>query len=969
MSTTPVGVAELERDLRSRVRGDVFVDDVRLGIYATDASNYQIRPVAVVVPRDVEDVRAAALAARDHGVPLLPRGGGTALAGQTVGAALVLDFSKWMNRIVSVHPGERRVRVQPGIVRDELNAALAPHGLHFAPDPATGNRATIGGMIASNSSGTKSLRYGKTVDHVIEARVMLPDGEVVDLLELSPDEYDERSRGDGREAGILRGVREIVGRHRDEIERRYPKIMRRVMGYNLDELANAERWNLAKLFAGSEGTLGILLEATLRLEPLPACKGLCIVHFDDLLEALRGVAPILGHGPAAVEILDGTVLELALGNRTTAHLCGFLEGRPRAILVVEFFGEDESDVRRQADGMVDDLRSRGVGRAWPILLDPARQADVWTVRKNGLGLLNNIPGDRKPIPFVEDASVPIEHLPEYVEKVLAICRDRGVDVTLYAHASVGVLHIRPILDLRRREDIVLMKHIAASAHELVKGYGGCVSGEHGDGLVRSPFIEWFYGPEITGAFREVKRLFDPEGRMNPGKIVDPSPMDANLRYGESYRAAPFETVYRYRDEGSFAAAVERCIGVGACRKTADGTMCPSYMATRDEEHSTRGRANALRLAMTGQLGADGMTSRGLFEALDLCLSCKACKSECPSEVDVAKLKSEFLQSWRDRHGTTLRDRLIGASPRIAARLSGPLAPLVNAVQRTAAFRWLLEKTAGFDRRRTLPPYAREPFSRWFEKRRRKAPLRPATGAPARPRVVLFDDTYLSYHEPSVGRAAVELLEGCGYEVIPARAGCCQRPRISHGLLREARRDGERTLRNLDRFAREGLPILCCEPSCASALVDDLPDLVEDAELGRRVARHVRMIDVFLDEEIRAGHLDASFEAVSPEILLHGHCHQKALFGTDAIRSFLSRVENLEVREIPSGCCGMAGSFGYEREHHDLSMRVGEDRLFPALREAPPDATVLACGFSCRHQIAAATGRHAVHFVEAIGRKS
>jgi len=962
MTLPPVDIAALERDLRREVRGDVFFDEVRLGIYATDASNYQIRPVGVVVPRDADDVRAAMRVARARRVPILARGGGTALAGQTVGAALVLDCSKWMNRILEVCPKERWVRVEAGVVRDELNAALAPHGLHFAPDPATGNRATIGGMVASNSSGTKSLVYGKTVDHVLETTVLLGDGEVVELRERAPDEYAARAAGDGREAEILRGVRAIVEGHREEIARRYPKIMRRVMGYNLDELARAERWNLAKLFVGSEGTLGVLLEAKLRLEPVPAAKGLCVVHFDDLAQALRAVVPILAYDPAAVEFLDDTLLGLALANPAIAPLCHFLVGRPKAVLVVEFFGTSEREAAAKAETLANDLRRDGIGKAWPVILEARRQADVWAVRKNGLGILLSLRGARKPIPFIEDSSVPVEHLPEYIEKVLAICAGHGVQVTLYAHASVGVLHVRPILDLKNPDDIERMKRIAREAFALVKGYGGCVSGEHGDGLVRSPFIEWFYGEEIARAFREVKHLFDPEGRMNPGKIVDPPAMEANLRFGAGYRVEPMEALFAWREEGSFAEAVERCTGVGACRKTGDGTMCPSYMATRDEEHSTRGRANALRLAMTGQLGKEAMTEEALGEVLDLCLSCKACKTECPSRVDMAKLKSEVLQWRHDRRGATLRDRLVGASPGMAARLAGGPAKLVNRVLRSRISRWMLERTGGFDRRRVLPAYAAEPLPAWFARRGEGK----ATGG--RPRVVLFDDTYMNYHEPEVGRAAVELLEGFGYEVILARAGCCQRPRISHGLLRAARREGTRTLRNLDRFAREGLPIVCCEPSCAAALVDDLPDLVADAELGRRVAERVRMIDVFLEEEIRAGRVEGGFEAaVGGKILIHGHCHQKALFGTGAMRALLGRVEGVDVSEIPSGCCGMAGSFGYEREHYDLSLRIGEDRLFPAVRAADPGATVIACGFSCRHQIADATGRRAVHFVQAIRR--
>jgi Fe-S oxidoreductase len=507
-----------------------------------------------------------------------------------------------------------------------------------------------------------------------------------------------------------------------------------------------------------------------------------------------------------------------------------------------------------------------------------------------------------------------------------------------------------------------MKRIAEEAFRMVVGYRGSWSSEHGDGLVRSPFNERFFGPQIYRAFSEVKRLFDPGNLMNPGKIVDAGPIDENLRFGTAYRVLPLATEYRYREDGSFAAAVEMCTGVGQCRKTLGGTMCPSYIATRDEEHSTRGRANALRLAMSGQLadrGAEGLASRRLYEVLELCLGCKGCKAECPSNVDLAKLKSEFLQGYYDRRGTSRRDRLIAGSADLARRLAGPFAPLVNATQRTGLFRRFLESLAGVHRQRTLPDYAREPFPAWFAKH-----PGPSNGR----KVVLFADTYLSYHEPGVGRAAVELLRSCGYQVVLAEAGCCQRPRISHGFLRRARRDGERTLRNLDRYLGEGLPVVVCEPGCASALTDDLPDLVDDAELGRRVARGVTMIDVFLDRELEAGHLDVAFEAAVGEgkVLIHGHCHQKALWGTAAMKRVLRRVEGLEVAEVDSGCCGMAGSFGYEREHYELSRTIGEDRLFPALRDLGGDTPVVACGFSCRHQIEHfIPGRRPLHWVEVL----
>ena len=941
------------RALRERLRGDVYADDVARGIYATDASNYQMTPLAVAAPRDRDDARAAVALAAEHGVPILPRGGGTSLAGQTVGAALVLDFSKHMNRLLELDAGQRWARVEPGLVRDELNARLAEHGLCFAPDPATSSRANVGGMIGNNSSGTKSILYGKTIDHVHGLDVLLADGTELSLGELSPEAYRARASGSGREAEILAGLERIVRENRDEIARVFPKTMRRVGGYPLDEYLHDGPWNPAKVLVGSEGTLGVTLEARLRLEPLPRHTSLAVVHFRDLLEAIGAVEPILVYRPSAVEVLDRTVLALARRNLATAPLTAFLEGDPDAVLLVEFYGDTAGDVTERARATCADLAGRGLGYAYPLFLDKEGQQRVWEVRKSGLGLMLGLKGERKPVPFIEDAAVPLPVLREYVGKVIGFCRELGVDLTLYAHASVGVLHLRPILDLRRADDVERMVAIAEHAFGLVTGYGGSWSSEHGDGLVRSAFNERFFGPRVYQAFKDVKKLFDPEGLMNPGKIVDAPPMDESLRFGASYRVPELPTVYRYRDDGGFAAAVEMCSGVGQCRKTLGGTMCPSYMATRDEEHSTRGRANALRLAMSGQLGPDALTSRRLYEVLELCLSCKGCKAECPSNVDLAKLKGEFLQGYYDRHGTTLRDRLVSRSATTARRLSGAWAPLVNAVQRTSAFRRTLGTAAGFHPERVLPSYARQTFASWWKTR---------SAAPKSERkVVLFADTYMSFHEPRIGRAAVELLESCGYEVIVADAGCCQRPRISHGFLRDARRDGEATLRSLDRYLLDGLPVVVCEPSCASALTDDLPDLVDDDGLGRRASEGVRMIDVFLAQE----KLDRELRSDFGRVLIHGHCHQKALYGTAAMKELLGRVPSLEVSEVDSGCCGMAGAFGYEREHYELSRKIGERRLFPAIRELDEDAGVVACGFSCRLQIAHFTGRRALHWVETL----
>ncbi len=952
---------EFERALRDGVKGDISFDEVTRGIYATDASFYQITPVAVVWPRDEADVRAAVGTTAEFDVTIVPRGGGTSLGGQAIGESMIVDFSKYMNNVLEVNVEDRWVKVEPGVVLDELNAELAQHGLHFAPDPATGNRATIGGMMGNNSSGTKSIIYGKTSDHVLAGKVLLADGTTLELEELEPDEYDRRAASDStdsREAEILSGFRKIIEVNSDEIARQFPRVMRRVSGYSLDSFVNAEHWNLMNLLVGSEGTLGIFLEAKLNLEPLPKHKALCTVHFAELLDGIRTVEVILEHEPSAVEILDEDVVVMARKNRGTAPLCGFIQGDPQAILVVEFFGDSAEQAEAKCRKLAEDLKKRKLGYAWPVLTEPAEQAKVWAVRKNGLGLLLGVKGDRKPIAFIEDSCVPVKSLPKYVDQLSKFCKERDVRVVMYAHASVGTIHVRPVLNLKSQQDIDLMKEIAEYAFGLIKKYGGAWSGEHGDGRVRSPFLERFFGTQVYEAFRKTKRLFDPAGLMNPGSIVDANPMDQDLRYGTKYKSPIEPTEYHYREDGSFAAAIEMCNGVGACRQKLVGTMCPSYRATLDEEHSTRGRANALRLAMTGQFGPDGMTSDRVFEVLDLCLSCKSCKSECPSNVDVARLKSEFLQKCHDAHGVNLRERLVAGSPTMARLMAGRKASIVNFIQGSWLFGKVLELVAGFDSRRKPPSYATVPLPRWFAARSQPS------GRTDR-KVVLFDDTYMNYHQTQVGISAVELLESCGYEVILARAGCCQRPKISHGFLRDARAKGERTLRNLDKYIQQGLKIVVCEPGCCSALTDDLPDLIDDEQLGARIKENVMMIDQFLAGEVDRGELKCEFTSPYENILIHGHCHQKALFGTEAMVRLLEQVPGVLVSEVDSGCCGMAGSFGYEKEHYELSAQIGEERLLPAVRGAEEGTATVACGFSCRHQIADGAGVKALHWVETI----
>ncbi|MCA9235833.1 MAG: FAD-binding protein [Planctomycetales bacterium] len=965
---------EIRQELQRTVRGKVSFDPVIRGIYSTDASHYQMTPQCVVEPLDEDDVVAALRVASQSGLAVTPRGAATALSGQTFGRGMVLDASRHMNQVLEVNVDECWARVQPGVVRDQLNAQLKPLGLQFAPDPATSSRATVGGMIGNNSSGTRSIVYGKTIDHTLACRVALADGEVLDFEECNEAAWRAKTAGAGREAELYRSIEQIVTDNRSEILARYPRVMRRVAGYNLDEFvdgagytgpigpraainAGTRPWNLSNLIVGSEGTLATLLDAKIRLVPLPNATAVCVVHFTNAIDALAAVPAINEHGPSAVELLDRGIMREARINPATRDMAGWVEGDPAAVLLTEFFAETPAEAEEKVRAFAAAMRNSDTGYAHPTMLDPRKQADVWETRKLGLGLISNVRGPVKGQAFVEDACVPVENLAEYIERLERVCEQLAVDFSMYAHASVGVIHFRPALDLHRADHREKMKQIADAAFDMVMHYGGVFSGEHGDGQLRGEFVPRQFGPQLYEALRQVKRAFDPENRMNPGKVVDaPSMIDpTSLRYGDQYRTDAVPTEFHYRSQDGFRLAVEQCNGVGACRKIGAGTMCPSYMATRDEKDSTRGRANALRLAMSGQLPGqplEALGGDGVHDVLQLCLSCKACKSECPNSVDMSRMKADALQLRYDQRGIPLSAKIVGRLPEQARRFAGSLAWAPKLLQSLPGARRILERFGKIDRRRHIPQFAPQTLAQLLAERDAPATL------PDRGAVVLFDDTYARFMEPHVGVAAVDLLEGLGYQVLLANAGCCQRTRISQGLLHEAKTLGAQTLANLDRFAQQGLPILCLEPSCASALTDDLPDLIDDAELGARVAAQVQMIDVFLDRQ------GVPLASDQPRILLHGHCHQKALYGTGAIKRQFGKMSGVECCEVDSGCCGMAGSFGYE--HYDLSEKIGEDRLFPAVREAAARGeTIVACGISCRHQLKDFLGVDAKHWVEVV----
>lgn len=955
--TVAEDVRELVHELEQVVEGEVRFDKYSRILYSTDASIYQIEPIGVVIPRHAEDVIATVEVATRHRVPVLPRGGGSSLAGQAVGHAIHIDMSKYMNRILEVNPEERWVRVQPGVVLDGLNAYLKPYGLQFGPDPASSNRATLGGILGNNSAGAHSILYGITADHALEADVVLSDGTFTHVGPLDLPALKVKLEAEGLEGDIYRAVHNIVTQNRELIEQGFPKYWRRAGGYNLDRIARQLKtgapFNLFELIVGSEGTFVAVTEAKLNLVPLPKMTALDIVHFDDLVDAMEAVPPMLECEPSAVELLDEMTIQLVRGVPEYARQLTWIEGDPKAVLIVEFYGESEAELLDKLDRLETHLKKQHMGTAFVRAVIPEEIARVWNVRKAGLGFLMGLKGDYKPIPFIEDPAVPPEHLADYIRGVRDICRAYGARMAAYAHASAGCIHVRPLINLKLETEVKKMHAIATATCGLVLKYSGVMSSEHGDGLVRSEFNERLFGPELYELFRQVKRAFDPPGIMNPGKVVDAQSMVENLRYGPEYRAARVRTHLRFDEFGGFDRAIEMCSGVGICRKEGTGTMCPSYMATREEEHSTRGRANALRAAISGVLPLEALISDRMLQVLDLCLECKGCKAECPSAVDMAKLKYEVLALRAERYGVPLRSRLFGHIHTLS-RLGSAVAPLSNALA-NGPLAAAIKARLGLAPERPLPEFAAQPFDVWFRRNHRR------NGA-QKGQVVLFHDTFMTYNQPQVGQAAVRVLEALGYEPILVDRKCCGRPMISKGLLKEAKANAEYNVNRLAPYAEAGIPIVGCEPSCLLTLRDEYPDLVEDPRV-EKVAANSFLIEEFVDRLLESGQVELEFNEVPKRVLLHGHCHQKALVGTAPTLRMLRLMPGCEVEEVDSGCCGMAGSFGFEAEHYKLSMAIGELRLLPAVRQADADTVIAAPGISCRQQIAHGTGRTAKHPVE------
>jgi FAD/FMN-containing dehydrogenase/Fe-S oxidoreductase len=971
-------VSNLEETLRDTIKGEVLFDRASRGRYSTDASIYQIEPVGIVIPRDETDLALALDVARDAKAAILPRGAGTSQCGQTVGEALVVDFSKYMRNIVGFDKDRAEVHVQPGVVLDQLNAWLKPHGLWYPVDVSTSAQCTLGGMAGNNSCGSRSIRYGNMVHNVAAMDVILADGTRARFDSKRPEDMQPAVRA------IADKVAALAVAEQDEIVRMFPKVLRRVAGYNLDIFfPQSERpyttdnsVNIAHLLVGSEGTLAVTERLTLKLAALPKHKALGVVNFTSFYKAMESAQHIVKLKPVAVELVDRTMIELARANPAFRPVIEkALIGKPEAILLVEFAGAEREDQLRDLKRLVELMGDLGLPGSVVEMPEPGPQAALWEVRKAGLNIMMSMKGDGKPVSFIEDCAVPLEHLADYTQRLTEVFEKHGTRGTWYAHASVGTLHVRPILDMRR-DGAEKMRAIAEEASAMVREYKGAFSGEHGDGLVRSEWVSWQFGPRLTKAFESIKQLFDPENRLNPGKIVRPSKMDDRelFRFKPGYAGIDFKPALDWsawnvqndpRSEqltepgsggdptGGFIKAAEMCNNNGHCRKFDAGTMCPSFRVTRDEIHLTRGRANTLRLALSGQLGPDAMTSDAVARAMDLCVSCKGCKRDCPTGVDMAKMKIEVKSARRMSKGLSLRDRLIGDLP--------AMAPMARRFPWLFNLAWIAQSFIGFAKQRALPKWRGDTFLA-------------TTGVDAEDAtVVIFADTFSNNFEPEVLHAARRVLEAAGHRVavawpdIGSRALCCGRTFLATGQVQKARDEAYRVMEALYPFVLRDVPVIGLEPSCLFTIRDEFLSLGL-GEAARRTAENAFLFEEFLARENKAGRLTLDLKPLEQKTaLLHGHCHQKAFGVMSAVQEVLALVPDLAVKPIDSSCCGMAGSFGYEAEHYKTSVAMAELSLLPAVRDADDDTLIVADGTSCRHQIADGANRHALHVAQVLER--
>lgn len=959
--------------LAPQLHGELFWDKQMRLLYATDASAYRELPLAVAYPKDKHDLLLLIQFANDHQTSLIPRTAGTSLAGQVVGAGIVLDVSKYFTEILEVNPGESWVRVQPGVIRDELNMFLKPYQLYFGPETSTANRAMIGGMVGNNSCGSNSLIYGSAREHTMAVKALLSDGTEVEFKALSFDAFSEKCALDTLEGQLYRQIRSLLGNYNNqqEIRQHFPKasIQRRNTGYAIDLLlatdpftADTEPFNFCKLICGSEGTLAFITEITLHVNPLNSNPtGLLCVHFASLQDALHGNLIALQHHPLVSELMDNYILECTKSNLEQSKNRFFVDGDPAAILIVEYDGVDEAAIAQKVAAVEADMRSAGLGYHFPIVYGSDKKR-VWDLRKAGLGLLSNVPGDEKPVAVIEDTAVDVADLPAYIADFNTILEKYKLYAVHYAHAATGELHLRPIINLKTTEGNQLFRDIALEIAHLVKKYQGSLSGEHGDGRLRGEFIPLMIGDHNYQLLKDIKQTWDPKGIFNPGKIVDTPSMNSFLRYEPGQENKAIKTVFRYPNQ-TYLQHVEQCNGSGDCRKShlSGGTMCPSYMASKNEKDTTRARANMLREMLSHSDKANPFDQPEVKEILDLCLSCKACKSECPSSVDMAKLKAEFMQGYYDSHGVPLRSRMIGHVDSLT-QLMQPIAGFYNVLVRNKLSGGLFKRMLGFAPQRQLPTIAAKTLRQWYKTKDKvysggKQPIKS---------VYFFFDEFTNFNEVELGKQAILFLEKLGYQVLMIPHAFSGRALLSKGLLREARKLANKNVQIFADRLNADCKLVAVEPSTILTFRDEYVDLVDEPyiEAAARIAPHALTIEEFIWAEYQAGNISASqFTAEPKEVLLHGHCQQKAWGLLPQVSQVLAIPSNYTVKNIPSGCCGMAGSFGYEKEHYDLSMQIGELVLFPAVRNKQPDTLLAAPGSSCRHQIQDGTQQTALHPVE------
>lgn len=942
----------MEKLLKERTDAEVFFDAIHRLAYSVDASIYEIVPLGIVIPKTIEDLIETVKIAKDYGVPLIPRGAATGITGGCLGKGLIIDTSKYLNRILEVNLEEEYAICEPGVIQDDLNALLHPNGYRLGPDTSTGNRATLGGMVANNAAGSHSLLYGTMADHTKAVDLLLSSGNILHCENLNPEALKEKCLSDKEEGKIYREILNIRDTYREEIKKRFPNIPRSTSGYNLLELIKDESLNLSKLVTGSEGSLGIVTRIKVSISKKSKFVGLCVIHYNNMLIGMQSISKILQFHPIALEMIDNIIIDMARRSPVVKNMLGWITGSPQMVFAAEFDGATEDEVSHKLQNFKKEMSKQGIGYAHVLLQSPEEMKSVWEVRKAGLGLLLSKRSYSRAIAFIEDFSVAPENLPGFMEKFDFYLKSIGKEAGIYGHVGSGCMHVRPYIDLRKKEELNLLKKIQEDITDLLIEHHGVLSGEHGDGIIRSWLNPRLFGEKIAQAFQEIKAVFDPINLMNPRKIVNGLPVLDNLRIDPNTPIVQIPTFMDFSREGGFDLAVDLCNGNGQCRKKTQ-VMCPSFQASGNEYDTTRARAQALRGVIHNRLPATEWAGDQLHAVLDLCIQCKGCKKECPSQVDMAKMKSEFLYHYQEKNGYSIRTRMIGhlgSFYSFAARFSS----LSNLFIKSSFIKWVLG-FFGFSENRQLPLLASQRFSEWFKT---------ITQSAATKQVVLFNDTYTEFVCPEVGKSAVKVLNALGYSVIVPEWTCCGRPQISKGMLKQARRKGDNLIDQLHPYIEQGLSVVGLEPSCILTLKDELVDLTSNGkEKVSALSKASFTFDEFVNQHLVNGKLPFDCKEVNKTAYLHGHCHQKALVGTTPTLNVLKAIPGLQVKEIPSGCCGMAGSFGYEKEHEAFSLSIGELQLLPAVRSMSENDILIADGFSCRSQIIHGTQRHPLHLAE------